>query len=160
MTFDEILDQVLEMLQRRSRVSYRALKRQFDLDDAYLADLKAEIIDVHQLAVDQDGTMLVWIGGSAMAPSLDQTQRSVSSTLPPPRPPLAPGTSQTIAPQDQPDDQLAPVAPPVAAPRGPGSTLCQAHVRLQLPALRPLRPPRSQPGGLGRRQPDLVADAL
>jgi hypothetical protein len=62
MTFDEVLDQVIDMLQRRGRVSYRALKREFDLDGTYLADLKAEIIDVHQLAVDQDGTRLVWIG--------------------------------------------------------------------------------------------------
>jgi hypothetical protein len=29
MTFDEILEQALEMLQRRGRVSYRALKVQF-----------------------------------------------------------------------------------------------------------------------------------
>ena len=36
MTFDEILDHAIEMLQNRGRVSYRALKRQFDLDDAYL----------------------------------------------------------------------------------------------------------------------------
>jgi len=38
MTFDEILEQVLDILRRRGRVSYRALKRQFDLDDAYLAE--------------------------------------------------------------------------------------------------------------------------
>ena len=69
MTFDEVLDRVLEMLQRRGRVSYRALKRQFDLDDAYLADLKAEIIDVHQVAVDQDGTMLVWTGAPRALPA-------------------------------------------------------------------------------------------
>jgi class 3 adenylate cyclase/predicted ATPase len=77
MIFDEVLDRVLEMLQRRGRVSYRALKRQFDLDDAYLADLKAEIIDVHQLAVDQDGTMLVWTGAataSATPPQRSQHQ--------------------------------------------------------------------------------------
>ena len=42
MTFDEILAQVLDLLQRQGRVSYRALKRRFDLDDAYLEDLKAE----------------------------------------------------------------------------------------------------------------------
>ena len=47
MTFDEVLDCVLEMLQRRGRVSYRALKRQFDLDEAYLEDLKVEIVNVH-----------------------------------------------------------------------------------------------------------------
>lgn len=44
--------QAMAMLQRQGRVSYRALKRQFDLDDSYLADLKAEIIDVHQVAID------------------------------------------------------------------------------------------------------------
>ena len=40
MTFDEVLDQVRELLQRRGRVTYRALQRRFDLDDAYLEDLK------------------------------------------------------------------------------------------------------------------------
>jgi class 3 adenylate cyclase len=83
MTFDEVLDQVIDMLQRRGRVSYRALKRQFDLDDAYLADLKAEIIDVHQLAVDQDGTMLVWTGGpvTATMPLEQAVQPPPSSAL-------------------------------------------------------------------------------
>src|SRR5262247_838432 len=69
MTFEEILDQAIAMLQRRGRVSYRALQRQFQLDDAYLQDLTTEIIEVLQLAVDQDYTMLVWTGGpSAPAP--------------------------------------------------------------------------------------------
>jgi hypothetical protein len=36
MRFDEVLDQIIEMLQRRGRVSYRALKRQLDLDDTYV----------------------------------------------------------------------------------------------------------------------------
>jgi hypothetical protein len=40
MTFDAILAQVLELLQREKRVSYRALKRRFNLDDEYLEDLK------------------------------------------------------------------------------------------------------------------------
>src|SRR5215468_1960034 len=34
MTFEEILDQAIAMLQRRGRVSYSTLKRQFQLDDA------------------------------------------------------------------------------------------------------------------------------
>ena len=54
MTFDEVLARVLELLQRETRVSYRALKRRFDLDDAYLEDLKAEIVDAKRLAVDED----------------------------------------------------------------------------------------------------------
>ena len=33
MTFDEILAQVVALLQREGRVSYRALKRRFALDD-------------------------------------------------------------------------------------------------------------------------------
>ncbi len=64
MTFEEVLDQALAMLRRRGRVTYRALQRQFGLDDAYLADLKAEIIEAQRLAVDEDGTVLVWTGGA------------------------------------------------------------------------------------------------
>src|SRR6266702_4806300 len=61
-TFEEVLTQTIALLQRHGRVSYRALKRQFALDDAFLDDLKAEIIEVQQLAVDQEGTVLVWTG--------------------------------------------------------------------------------------------------
>jgi class 3 adenylate cyclase/predicted ATPase len=67
MDFYAVLDQVLALLRQRGRISYRALKRQFDLDDAYLDDLKVEIIEVHQCAVEQDGTMLVWTGEAASA---------------------------------------------------------------------------------------------
>jgi len=48
MTFEEILNQAKALLQRQGRVSYRALKRQFDLDEAYVEDLKLELIEVHQ----------------------------------------------------------------------------------------------------------------
>jgi hypothetical protein len=48
-TFDEVLEQALEMLRRRGRVSYRALKVQFPLDDTLLELLKDEIVEVHQL---------------------------------------------------------------------------------------------------------------
>jgi class 3 adenylate cyclase/tetratricopeptide (TPR) repeat protein len=62
MTFDEVLAQVLALLQSEGRVSYRALKRRFSLDDEYLEDLKAEIIDAKRLAADENGTVLVWTG--------------------------------------------------------------------------------------------------
>ena len=48
MTFEEVLDQAIEMLRRRGRVTYRALQRQFGLDETYLADLKAEIIEAQR----------------------------------------------------------------------------------------------------------------
>jgi class 3 adenylate cyclase len=62
MTFDDILAQVLNLLQREGRVSYRALKRRFDLDDDDLEDLKDEIIAAKQLASDEEGKVLVWTG--------------------------------------------------------------------------------------------------
>jgi hypothetical protein len=71
MTFEEILDQAIAMLQRRGRVTYRALQRQFNLDDAFLEDLKEELIHGQQLVVDEDGKVLVWTGAadSATAPA-------------------------------------------------------------------------------------------
>ena len=39
-TFKEVLAQVIAWLQQNGRVSYRALKRQFDLDDDCLDDPK------------------------------------------------------------------------------------------------------------------------
>src|SRR3989454_316753 len=77
MTFEEILDQAIAMLQRRGRLTYGALKRQFQLDDAYLADLKAELIEGQRLAVDEEGRVLVWIGAEVSAP--DPTAPPVSS---------------------------------------------------------------------------------
>src|SRR5262245_58633331 len=71
MTFEEILNQAMALLQRQGRVSYRALKRQFDLDEAYVEDLKLELIEVHQVAVDQDNTMLVWTGEAAAPAAAD-----------------------------------------------------------------------------------------
>ena len=67
MTFDELLAQVLELLQREQRLSYRALKRRFALDDEYLEDLKAELVEAKRLAVDEDGKVLVWTGGTALS---------------------------------------------------------------------------------------------
>ena len=62
MTFDELLAQVVELLQRQGRVSYGALKRRFALDDDYLQDLQDELIDAQRVAIDEDGKVLVWMG--------------------------------------------------------------------------------------------------
>jgi class 3 adenylate cyclase/predicted ATPase len=87
-TFDEILEQALELLRRRGRVSYRALQVQFQLDDTVLEVLKDEIIEVHQLARDQDGKMLIWTGDPASpavpasAPAPDQGRTPLTYTPP------------------------------------------------------------------------------
>ena len=72
MTFEEILDQAIAMLQRRGRLTYGALKRQFQLDDAYLEDLKAELIEGQRLAVDEAGRVLVWTGATDVSPTITQ----------------------------------------------------------------------------------------
>src|SRR5262249_38060285 len=53
MDFYAVLDQVLDLLRQRGRVTYNALKRQFDLDDACLQDLKDEIIHMDYSAVGE-----------------------------------------------------------------------------------------------------------
>jgi class 3 adenylate cyclase len=62
MSFEEVLDQAIALLQRRGRLTYRTLKRQFHLDAEALEDLTFELIKGQRLAVDEDGEVLVWIG--------------------------------------------------------------------------------------------------
>jgi class 3 adenylate cyclase/predicted ATPase len=62
MRFTDIIDQAKALLQRQGRITYRTLKREFDLDDTALEDLKFELIEGQELAVDKDGKMLVWTG--------------------------------------------------------------------------------------------------
>ena len=57
-----VLDQVAALLQQRGRLTYRALKYQFQLDDEGIAALKEELIEGQELAADKDGKMLVWTG--------------------------------------------------------------------------------------------------
>ena len=59
MTFDDILAQVLALLQREQRLSYRALQRRFALEEADLEALKDELIYAKRLAVDEDNRVLV-----------------------------------------------------------------------------------------------------
>src|SRR5262249_23921045 len=106
MTFDEILAHVLELLQREKRVSYRALKRRFDLDDEYLEDLKDEMIKAKRLATDEEGSVLVWTGdtqtGSAQSdqrlqqPAAQQQPSLQGTPLPTAPPPDAERRQLTV----------------------------------------------------------------
>ena len=62
MKFSEIVEQAGVLLQRKGRVTYRALKREFDLDDELLTDVKDELIKAAQVARDENGEVLVWVG--------------------------------------------------------------------------------------------------
>src|SRR6266446_5598731 len=110
MTFEEILDQAIAILQRRGRLTYGALKRQFQLDDAYLDDVKAELIEGQRLAVDEDGRVLVWTG-----------RADVPSLTTPPAPQLEPPPATA-------DVQPIQALPPPAAPPSPDAERRQLTV--------------------------------
>jgi len=68
MDFVTVLDQVIALLRQRSRLTYRTLKRQFELDDAALEDLKEELIYGQRLAADEEERVLVWMGDTVATP--------------------------------------------------------------------------------------------
>ena len=61
MDFYEVIDQAVKLLQQRGKMTYRTLRRQFDLDDEALEDLKEELLYSHPV-VDDEGRGLVWTG--------------------------------------------------------------------------------------------------
>jgi class 3 adenylate cyclase/predicted ATPase len=92
MTFYEVLAQVLELLQREGRVSYRALKLQFHLDDDYLEGLKEELIEAKRVAIDEGGRVLAWAGPPATVSPRGQevgTANEQSANLPASPSPIA-----------------------------------------------------------------------
>src|SRR5262247_2121149 len=68
MTFEEILDQAIAMLQRRGRVTYRTLRLQFQLDEEQLEALKDELLFAHPQVHDEAERGLVWTGDPSPAP--------------------------------------------------------------------------------------------
>ena len=76
MDFYAILDQVVALLRQRQRVTYRALKRQFALDDDALADLTAELLYAHPQVRDDAGQGLLWTGALAPAAAPGSSTRS------------------------------------------------------------------------------------
>jgi class 3 adenylate cyclase len=73
----------MAMLQRRGRVTYRTLQRQFQLDDAALDDLKDALLYAQPQIRDDAGRGLVWTDDPKSAPG------AAVPTATPERPPLA-----------------------------------------------------------------------
>ena len=97
MDFYEVLEHVLVLLQRHGRVSYRALKRQFNVDDAFIDDLKDELLHSRHPIADEDGQSLVWTG--------DLVTTDPSSV-----------PTQPAQPDDTQEAQAAPAQPPPEPP--------------------------------------------
>jgi class 3 adenylate cyclase len=93
--YDAVLAQVLDLLQREQRLSYRVLQLRFQLDEETLEALKDDLIYAKKLAVDEESRVLIWTGGTSSAPTL---------AFPVPSP-ATPGVSPA-------QGETAPIAPP------------------------------------------------
>jgi class 3 adenylate cyclase len=93
MDFYAVLDQVIDLLRSRGRMSYRALQRQFHLDEAFLDDLKEELLYAHPV-IDDHGRGLVWTDAAAIPPAptftppaqCEATQQDQPTQVEPPPP--------------------------------------------------------------------------
>ena len=79
--FARVLKEVLWCLVTEGSISYRRIKRGFDLDDDALEDVRREMISTLRIAADIDGELLVWAPDGRAA-------RSEPMALPQPLPAL------------------------------------------------------------------------
>src|SRR6058998_273970 len=82
MDFVAILDQVIALLRQRGRMAYRTLKRQFQLDDDALHDLKDELLYAHPEVRDDTGRGLVWTGDESTASSTPSAPAAIPGQAP------------------------------------------------------------------------------
>ncbi len=84
----ELSDQVAALLQKRGRLAYRMLQLQFHLDEEQLDALKEELIEGQQVAADEGGKVLVWVGKEAKTESENrgagetETRRAIQDPQP------------------------------------------------------------------------------
>jgi TOMM system kinase/cyclase fusion protein len=98
MDFYAVLDQVIELLRSRGRVTYGALKLQFGLDNEQLEVLKDEIIAAQRLAMDEDGRILVWVGDVQAVTSQGAQPTQPSAAQQEPSPEVTPRVTASPSP--------------------------------------------------------------
>ena len=115
MRFTKILKDVIWLLATEGRVSYRRLRREFDIDDAFIDDIRAELIQQKHLAADVDGRYLVWSPGGGPA----------QPAVVPDNPPHLQSNDAAPTAIAGPPDDLPPLTldapPPAAADAGPSA---------------------------------------
>jgi class 3 adenylate cyclase/tetratricopeptide (TPR) repeat protein len=104
----EVLDQVVELLRSRKRVTYRMLQRQFGLDDSALDDLKEELLFAHPQITDEHGRGLVWTDGASLSASIPSAPLS---------PPTSYAVTEDVQSSHEPDSLAAQVSGPDAEHR-------------------------------------------
>ena len=129
-----VLPAVIALLQREKRLSYRALTQIFAVDEVFLHDVREEL-RFRQLAYDEDGKGLVWIGETApqvtsitphhTVPEADASASPVSlwpphgateMSTPPARPPVAADGVPTALPEAERREAMEHTAAVVPAP--------------------------------------------
>jgi hypothetical protein len=73
-SFLETVRRARAHLEEQDRVSLRALKREFELDDDALDELVEELVDVQQVAV-RERQVLVWVGPARSEPAITELSR-------------------------------------------------------------------------------------
>lgn len=74
-SLDQILSETTQILRNRGKISFRAIKRQFGVDDEYLEDIVYELVEILNVARSKDDCMLVWIEDpTALTNRTDDTQ--------------------------------------------------------------------------------------
>jgi predicted ATPase/class 3 adenylate cyclase len=113
--FHAVLPEVMRLLQRERRVTYRTLEYVFGINETLLEEIR-EDLSFRQLAIDEDGKGLVWTG---------ERQPTVQPAIPSPRPPT---TSDTTAAASSPTPPA--LSPPITEPHtashgptGPAETI-------------------------------------
>ena len=118
MDFEQILKEVLWRLVTEGSISYRRIKRGFNLDDETLEDVRREMISTLRMAADVEGELLVWAPeGRAARPepsALPQPLPALRHAEKPP-PPAAQRDLPAAAPITLPPVSPTPVAPTVVA---------------------------------------------
>lgn len=77
MDFYTVLSEVEDLLRSRGRVSYRALKVQYALDDERIGTLREELLYAHPGKVVEDGQGLVWTAGASGTPDAERRHLTV-----------------------------------------------------------------------------------
>ena len=80
--FSQVVDDAAAILERKGRVSHRALRLEFDLTESELEALVEEIVHVLEVATDKDGRILIWSGDSEPSEVQPSTQSPATYTPP------------------------------------------------------------------------------
>jgi predicted ATPase/class 3 adenylate cyclase len=130
--FQAVLALVMRRLEQEGRITYRALRRAFGIDEAFLEDLREELIYAKQVALDEAGKVLVWRAGAQDSGSPPE-RAALQFAAPEPAGSAVSSSSTalplllTTAAHLDTSTALWPSAPPASAPEAPAIPAAAPH---------------------------------